>query len=328
MQYKSNKGFTGISQLGIFIACMGTGLILMSLCQLIIRQFMVPSGTALGGMEAFLEKAIKDPAYSGLIILMQFFGAFFIFFVPAILFSGISNGWNKFWLGFNKYLNPIQILIGFIIIFFANIFAIPFEAFTKSIVAPFPSIYNLATSLEKNYDQNVAIFGSLHSVSGFIVGIMITAFLPALFEETMFRGVLQNFLTRWWKKPFMAILVISIIFSFIHGSIFMFIPRAILGFALGLMFYYTKNIWVNIVAHFLNNMIAFFELFFMDSKEKAAQQHQNITSIDWLYGLAAAVALFFLFRYLYNLSGTNRKKIEEREQVLLKRDFDFTNSLN
>ena len=85
---------------------------------------------------------------------------------------------------------------------------------------------------------------------------MVIAFLPALFEETLFRGGMQNLFSRWFKKPLLAIVVTSIIFSAIHGSYLGFLSRFALGFLLGWIYYRTGNIWLNIIGHFFNNAFA------------------------------------------------------------------------
>lgn len=109
------------------------------------------------------------------------------------------------------------------------------------------------------------------------------AFFPALFEEVFFRGALQNLLVRWWKAPLLAIVVTSFIFSFIHLSVYLFISRALLGFILGLLYYRTKNIWVNVIAHFLNNVIAVTQLFVMSNqKEKMdISKLEPIALVGW-----------------------------------------------
>jgi membrane protease YdiL (CAAX protease family) len=47
--------------------------------------------------------------------------------------------------------------------------------------------------------------------------------------------------------------VTAFIFSFIHFQFYGFLPRAILGVALGYFYVYGKSLWIPIWAHFLNN---------------------------------------------------------------------------
>lgn len=142
------------------------------------------------------------------------------------------------------------------------------------------------------------------------------AFFPALFEELFFRGGLQNILVRLTRNPIMAIVITSLLFSLIHISIYLFLSRAILGFVLGLMYHKTKNIWVNVIAHFLNNAIAVTQLFWMSSQNKKVELDKLDPKVDWWYGVIALIALILLFKFLTQLSVKNRQRIELQEQKL------------
>src|SRR5205085_7435623 len=98
-----------------------------------------------------------------------------------------------------------------------------------------------------------AAFIQINSLPRYILSLFIIALLPAIFEETFFRGGLQNFLTRWFKSPWVAILLTSIIFSIIHLSYYGFFVRFALGVILGFIFYYSGSLWLSILFHLLFN---------------------------------------------------------------------------
>ena len=323
MQYRSVKGFTGFGQLGILFVFLGLGFILAGGVQLIIGMQMIPSGTAFKDMGNAMLEAMTKPENVGLARLAQVTGTFLLLFIPAILFSWVTNGRNKFWLGFNPYINAYQVLLGFLIIFASNILAAPLADLSKTVMAHFPSIDIMAKNLEKAYDEQVVILSNLKSWPEFLMAIVIMAFFPALFEEVFFRGAMQNLFVRWWKKPLLAILVTSIIFSLIHSSIYLFASRIALGFALGLMYHTSKNIWVNVIAHFLNNAIAVIQLFYMSTANKKIDPGKLDPKVEWWIGLIALVALYFLFKQLVKASRNNRIKIEAREQLILAKDNTY-----
>ena len=89
MQYKSNKGFTSVGQLGMLILFLGLGLILASVVQLFIGYQMVPRGTTMFQLEGAMLQAMKDPKNVQLLRLLQIAGTFCVMFVPAVLFSFI-----------------------------------------------------------------------------------------------------------------------------------------------------------------------------------------------------------------------------------------------
>ena len=306
MEYKSIKGFTGLGQLGMLFLFLGLGFVLAAIVQLVIFAQALPPGASLMDSGA-LMKVMND---------------------PNNVLSLIANGRNPFWLGFNKYVNFRQIALGFAIIFLANIAAGPLEDLSKAIVAKLPAMDALAKKLEDQYAEQVKLLGNLKSWGAFIVAIFILAFFPAMFEELLFRGALQNILEKWWKAPLAAIIVTSIIFSCIHMSIYLFLSRAILGFVLGWMFYKSRNIWVNIIAHFLNNALALTFLFseYM-AKGKVNLDAGNI-KVAWWAGLLAFLAIIFLFKLYDIFSAENRLRIAAREQALIAEKSPFQSLAN
>ena len=317
MQYKSNKGFTGMGQLGIIFLLLGVGLMVTGVIQVIIAYKMVPADTSFSALSDAMLASMNKPENLNWLRLLQVLSTLFMFFIPAVIYSWICNGKNIFWLGFNKYVNVYQILIGFLIIFTANVSAGPLQDLTEKIVAYFPSMDALAKTLETKYNDQVIAISHINGVADLLLVLVIMAFLPAMFEEVFFRAVLQNLFVKWWKMPLLAIIFTSIIFSFIHMSVYLFLSRAILGFALGLMFHYTKNIWVNIIAHFLNNAIALIEMFILNAQKKKVDVSNLDVKVDWWIGIVAIASLYGLFIFLKKYSENNKLKIFYKEQTLL-----------
>jgi membrane protease YdiL (CAAX protease family) len=81
--------------------------------------------------------------------------------------------------------------------------------------------------------------------------------LPAVCEETAFRGLLLGGLSmRWRKLP--AIAVSAIFFAVFHVYWFRFVPTAVLGVLLGLCTLYTRSLVPAMLWHALNNSLAIF----------------------------------------------------------------------
>jgi membrane protease YdiL (CAAX protease family) len=316
MQYKSVKGHTGSSQLGTLLMLAGVGLIVSVLFQLLFAIALLPSGTKLSELESALMIAMQDPNNVGALRIMQMVSTMLIMFVPALWYNYICHGKKWQWLGFNKHLNPIQVILGFLLIFSANILAGPLQELSEHLTTFIPRLHQMAKSMEDTYNENVKILSNLQNPSDLISAIFIMAFLPALFEEMFFRGALQNILTRWWQKPYLAILVTSVLFSLIHFSIWLFISRFIMGVALGIMFYTTRNIWVNTIAHFLNNMIAVIQMYMLSKEKKAIDVNKLDPHIDWWMAIIAAGALVYLIVLLQRYSKEKSTVIETEEQTL------------
>jgi membrane protease YdiL (CAAX protease family) len=98
-------------------------------------------------------------------------------------------------------------------------------------------------------------FLNTSSVGMMLVNLLVMALLPAVCEEMMFRGWLQRVLGKSVNYH-TAIWVSAFVFSAIHFQFYGFIPRMLIGAALGYLYYYTGSLWAPIVAHFTNNAAA------------------------------------------------------------------------
>jgi uncharacterized protein len=91
------------------------------------------------------------------------------------------------------------------------------------------------------------------SVDQFLLALLVIAILPGIGEELVFRGLIQNELFRSSKNIHAAIWVSAILFSAIHMQFFGFIPRMLLGALFGYMYYWSGNLVIPMIAHFVHN---------------------------------------------------------------------------
>lgn len=81
------------------------------------------------------------------------------------------------------------------------------------------------------------------------------ALVPAISEELFFRGYLQRIL-KLWLSPTRALWLTSIIFALVHVSAVGFLPRVIMGLALGYLSERTNHLMPSIILHAANNALA------------------------------------------------------------------------
>ena len=313
--FRSVKGFSGFGQTGILLAFTGLGFILAGVAQILIMMVILPKGVPITNVEA-LKEAVLDPRNVEYTRLSQVLGTLFLFFIPAYLFTLVAYGKSAFWLGFNPYFKWSQVWVAFFLILVASFAFSPLSDITKNIVSHFPRLNQLARELEDAYTAQVKVLSNLKSWPEYASALVIMAFFPALFEEVFFRGVLQNLLEKWWRNPWMAIIVASIIFSIFHSSVYLFFTRVALGCLLGFIYYQTRNIWINVIAHFLNNALAVTQLFVM------FKQHQNVDMdeldphVNWWWSLPALLVIAVLLYFLKKISFPIKQKIKEKEMSL------------
>jgi len=87
----------------------------------------------------------------------------------------------------------------------------------------------------------------------FLLGFIVIAILPAVGEELIFRGIIQNKLHIYFKNIHLAIWISAILFSGFHVQFYGFVPRLLLGGLFGYIYYWSRNLWYPIIGHFINN---------------------------------------------------------------------------
>lgn len=134
---------------------------------------------------------------------------------------------------------------------------------------------------------------------GLIINIIVLAALPALGEEMLFRGVLQQILSRVFRSGYAGIWITAIIFSTIHLQFYGFLPRLILGLIFGYTFFWSGNLWIAVLAHFINNAIPVFISSFMGWKE-LGDKASELTEKQALLPLVPVIVSFGILYYFWS----------------------------
>lgn len=134
------------------------------------------------------------------------------------------------------------------------------------------------------------------------VNLIVIALIPAVGEEFLFRGALQQTLIKRGKNTHAAIWITAIIFSAIHFQFYGFLPRMILGALFGYLMVWGGSIWYSVWAHFINNATSVYIMFLINRKEVEGDLETfGANSGDWFYALLGVfivlIAMSF-FRFL------------------------------
>lgn len=160
---------------------------------------------------------------------------------------------------------------------------------------------------EMQADDITTAFLSVKSLGGLGLNIVIIAFLPAIGEELVFRGIVQQLLQAWTKNKHWGIILAALLFSAMHMQFFGFLPRFVLGALLGYLFVFTKNLWVPIFAHFINNASSII-IFYLHYNGFISVKMENFGALPNVYGIAAS--LFLTLWLLYFIKHHPRRKTE------------------
>ncbi len=263
---KPNIGYG--AQFGILIGLFGFGMIVST----IVAAFL---WIAITHTDIFsLQKNMSNPVYANQLKIVQTVSTILMFFLPALVYAAIVNRKPLRHLGFISVFSKKQLLIitGIVV---AGLFLSEGLGEINQII-PIPKKWELIfRNMENSYSDSVVAMATMKNFAEYISVLIVIALIPAVVEESFFRGALQQLFVKWFKNAWVGIIVTSIIFSAIHISYYGFIARASLGIILGLLFYYGKNIWLNILAHFLNNAIAVTQLYIATKNGKIPKEIMN-----------------------------------------------------
>jgi membrane protease YdiL (CAAX protease family) len=195
---------------------------------------------------------------NALLVFQAIAGSIGTFLVPALLFPKAIGKFAPTYIKITQPFKAYYLLFAPLLI----IISMPMISWINELnqAIKFPaSMADFELSIRNMEDQAKKLTEILvitNSPAQFFMNLIVVAMLPAIAEEFFFRGVVQNFARQCFYNPHVAIWFTAIVFSGIHGQFYGFIPRVVLGALLGYLYLYSGNIWVVVLAHFMNNGLA------------------------------------------------------------------------
>ena len=222
-----------------------------------------------------------------------------MFFMPAITLITWSGSKPIAFLGLNRskdtlvlYLLALAILLG----------GMPLITLISQInqMLVLPDWLSGLEMWMKNLEESAQVTTNLllegASVWGLLGNILFIGIFAAVAEEVFFRGVLQQLLNKMFQNKHTAVWLTALIFSLLHMQFYGFLPRIILGAMLGYLFVYSKNLWIPIFVHFLNNaLVVTLNFFFRENTVYQYLEQPPITSTFLVAGLVSLGLLIYLF---------------------------------
>jgi uncharacterized protein len=236
---------------------------LISLCVIILCAFMaMPLVKMITGIDMTLDpEALGRYEEEGVLTanrILVFFNQLGLFLIPAFIFSKLVSYPVEDFLHTRKRTELKTVLI-IVIAVISSLALTNFLYYLNKMLELPESMSGVEVQIRRMEEQSDLFFNATLSEPGvfsMILNLFLLAFIPALAEEFFFRGVLQRLFSKILNNPHIAIWVAAFVFSFMHLQFYGFLPRFMYGLLLGYIFFWTKNIWYNVLFHFLNNSIA------------------------------------------------------------------------
>ena len=236
--------------------------------------------------------------YPDLLRGSQFFQTLGIFLFPSVVCAWLFSDNYKEYLGVDQ---PIH-LPAAVWAIISMIAAVPFLNWTYALnqqMALPESLKGLETwmkEVEAEAARITELLLNTKNISMIVFNVLIICVVAGVCEEFMFRGLLQTFFGRLIRNPHAVIWTIAILFSAIHFQFYGFITRMLLGAWLGYLMYYTKTLWIPILAHFTNNFFSVGEYYlFQNSPDKIREIDAIGSGSTWWLSIASLALFFFCF---------------------------------
>lgn len=222
-----------------------------------------------------------------------------MFFMPAITLVAWSGNKPIAFLGLDRSRGSFDLyLLAFAILLGGMPFITLISELNQMLVLPqwLSGLELWMRNLEESAQVTTNLLLEGTSVWDLLGNILFIGVFAAVAEEVFFRGALQQLLSKLFKKKHISVWMTAFIFSLLHMQFYGFLPRIILGAVLGYLFVYSKNLWIPVFVHFLNNaLVVTFNFFFRENSVYQYLEHPPITSTFLVAGLVSLGLLVYLF---------------------------------
>jgi membrane protease YdiL (CAAX protease family) len=236
---------------------------------------------------------LSDPQIVPALRVLQIMQGIGMLVMPGLFYLWISESSLEWKIVFNTPSRQSVLLS--IVLFLV---AFPFINY----VADWNASLDLPTIIGDWMEQKEASVGTLTELFldmphvGFLAfNLVMIALLPAVGEELIFRGIIQKGLQKQIGNPHVAIWLAAILFSAFHFQFLGFVPRMLMGVAMGYLFFWSGNLWYPIIAHLTNNATAVVLAYGMQHGSIG----ENIDSTGTGNHAMAAFSLMFCLMMLY-----------------------------
>ncbi|WP_422361225.1 CPBP family intramembrane glutamic endopeptidase [Reichenbachiella sp.] len=290
-------------------------LILLSMGTYLIAPMILMSlGVEILGIsfEEFMRKiGAKEPEPAGqlVLVIVQGVSSMLSFIVvPALFIKKYEQRNLTYYFHFRSInMHAIALTLGLTLsLMVVNSLLIEWNMnveFPESLAVPFDR-------MEQQGRLMTEYLTDFHSLTYFLVVLVVVAVVPAIGEELLFRGLIQKYLQGIWGNPHVAIWVTAMFFSAFHMQFYGFVPRMALGAFFGYLFYFSGNLWYASIAHFINNgftllMIYLFQKEVVDYDIESAE---TVSAWSTLTFAIIGAVLFVLFRKQFHITDNLRNE--------------------
>lgn len=235
----------------------------------------------------------SDPHLVHVMKLFQFAYSIFSFLIPALLFFVLWHKKPFKYAGLAAKIHWGWALAG-VVVLFACLPAVGLLADLNKQIH-FGETFQAMQERAQALTQAMLKMPDTYSLW---FNLLLIAVIPAIAEEFFFRGAIQRILIKLTHKAWIGILITAIFFSLVHGEMMGFLPRVALGAVLGLVYFYSGNLWYAVIVHFVNNgfQVVLFFLFQHDYIQMDVTKDTPTPVALGIISILVVIGLFFLYK--------------------------------
>jgi len=253
-----------------------------------------------------MQNLIQDTSNPKNLSILKFFQtlqSIGVFIIPPFIVAWFLSDHVSVFLRYNNKPDFKSVLLVIAIIYFSNPLINWLTEINSNLSLP-EWMSSVEIWMQNSEDQATKIteaFLSTTSLTTLFTNIAMIGILPALGEELLFRGIIQQLFKKKFGNAHVAIWISAALFSALHMQFFGFLPRLILGAMFGYMLEWSGTLWLPMIAHFVNNATAVVAYYLMQKGLIGSGIDKTGTSEDGSFYLAivSIIFLFAFFRALY-----------------------------
>lgn len=190
---------------------------------------------------------------AGLVRWSTFFGQLLFILIPTILLSRARHG-NVFDALRVRLPRVRELVVTMVAVFALQQMLQTYMILQDAIPLP-DELQKFVEMFKKLVEEMYRVLVTAQSPGEFLTVVLIVAFVPAITEELLFRGLVQRSFEDAAGGVRGAIIA-GIIFGAYHLNPFAIVPLVSLGIYFGFIVYRSENITLAMSAHFFNNFVA------------------------------------------------------------------------
>ncbi|WP_338868311.1 CPBP family intramembrane glutamic endopeptidase [Spirosoma sp. SC4-14] len=277
---------------------------------LLFGLLMIVKGMGPAAAQAYLAELASNPASAPTgwyeLMALQAVNHLGTFLIPSLVYwyTIERRTWDQF------SVRPVSAVAGLSLVVLIVIAFMPFDGLIiewnqgvhlPSTLAP---LEEWIRDKEKELEGVTKYLTTFSSAGQLLIAMLVIAVIPAIGEETLFRGILQRNLTYWSNNVHVGIWVAAALFSAIHVQFLGFFPRMLLGALFGYLYVWSGSLWVPILAHLVNN--GFTVLMVYLYQQKVVTMDIESTEAVPLLGSLVSGAITAGLLYYFKLTNQNQ----------------------